>query len=109
MSSRTPLIQLRRLDRTSSTFHDQVSNILYGEEYKEWVQTVQGDDLVALVDHLDKVRYLSIFFVPRSTHRRLLILSTLLAPLSGSVCANSDTYAAQARYCHFPVRFHLNL
>ena len=61
MSSHTPLIQLRRLDRTSSTFHDQVSSILYGEEYKQWVPTVQGDDLTALVDHLDKVRYLSIF------------------------------------------------
>ena len=62
MSFRTPLIQLRRLDRSSSTFHDQVSNILYGEEYKQWVPTVQGDDLVALVDHLDKVRYPTSFF-----------------------------------------------
>ena len=60
------LNQFSRLDRDSSTFHDQVSSILYGEEYKQWVQTVQGDDLVALVDHLDKVRF------------RVLFLSSLL-------------------------------
>ena len=55
MSSRGPLKELRCLDRSSSKFHDQVSNILYGEEYKLWVPTIQGDDLVGLVDYLDKV------------------------------------------------------
>ena len=56
MSSRIPLKQLRRLDRSSPEFHDQVSNILYGQEYQQWVPTIQGDDLVGLVDYLDKVR-----------------------------------------------------
>ena len=56
MSSRSPLEQLRRLDRSSSRFHDQVSNILYGEDYKQWVPTVQDNDLMGLVDCLDKVR-----------------------------------------------------
>jgi len=54
--SRGPLQKLRRLDKSSPTFRDQISDILYGEEYKQWVPTVQGDDLVGLVDYLDKVR-----------------------------------------------------
>jgi len=56
MPSGSPLKQLRRLDRSSSKFHDRISSILYGEEYKQWVPTIQGDDLVGLVDYLDKVR-----------------------------------------------------
>ena len=56
MSSRSPLKQLRRLDKSSSKFHDRVSNILYGEEYKQWVSTIQGDGLMGFVDYLDKVR-----------------------------------------------------
>ena len=53
MSFRNPLEQL---GKSSSEFHNKVSNILYGEEYKQWVPTIQGDDLVGLVDYLDKVR-----------------------------------------------------
>jgi len=55
MYSRSPLRRLRRLDKSSSNYHDRVSNVLYGEEYKEWVPTIQGDDLVGLVDYLDTV------------------------------------------------------
>ena len=56
MTSQHPLQQLHHLDRFSSDFHDQVSNALYGEEYKQCVPNLQGDDLVWLVDYLDKVR-----------------------------------------------------
>ena len=58
MSSPTSsaLQQLYRLNRSSSEFHDQVSNILYGEEYQRCVQDLQGDDLEWVVDYLDKVR-----------------------------------------------------
>jgi len=56
MSSRNPLTQLRRLDATSPTFHDQVCNILYGEEYTRWMPGLQGDDLMGLVNYLDNVR-----------------------------------------------------
>jgi len=55
MPSRSPLEQLHRLDRSSLEFHDQVSNVLYGEEYKQWVPTIEGDDLVGLVGYLDEV------------------------------------------------------
>ena len=68
MSLSSPLGQLRRLDRSSSKFHDQLSNILYGEEYKRWVQNLQGDDLVGFVDYLDEVR------------RRVLLLRPPLKP-----------------------------
>ena len=104
MPSHSPLEQLRHLDRSSSEFHDRVSNILYGEDYKKWVQTVQGDDLVGLVDYLDKVRYPSHSFAPRSSRYRLSTILTLPVPLSESACANSDTYAAPERYYHLRIR-----
>jgi len=63
------LQQLNRLDRSSPDFHDQLSNALYGEEYKKCVEKykkcgeeykkcvpeLQDDDLVWLVDYLDTV------------------------------------------------------
>jgi len=57
ISSCDPLEQLRRLDGSSPKFHDQVSEILHGEEYKQWVSDIQGDDLVALVNCLDQVHH----------------------------------------------------
>jgi len=52
-----PALQgLRHLNRSSPDFHDQLSRVLYGEEYQQWVQNLQGDDLMGLLDYLDKVR-----------------------------------------------------
>ena len=56
MSSLTPLEQLRSLDKSSSEFHNQVCNVLYGRGYQEWVNNLQGSELVGFVDCLDKVR-----------------------------------------------------
>ncbi|KAF9642290.1 hypothetical protein BDM02DRAFT_3273522 [Thelephora ganbajun] len=53
MSSLSPLEQFRHLN-SSSKFHDQASNILYGREYKQWVQGIRGDGVVGLVDYLDR-------------------------------------------------------
>ena len=50
-----PLEKFRLLDRSSSKFHDQVNNILCGEEYNQWVPNLQCEDSVGLVDCLDKV------------------------------------------------------
>jgi hypothetical protein len=50
------LQQLNRLNRSSPDFHDQLSNILYGEEYTQCVRSLQNDDLVWLIEYLDKVR-----------------------------------------------------
>jgi hypothetical protein len=56
-SPSTPVLQqLHLLDTSSSGFHDQVSNVLYGEEYRQCVPIIQGDDIVWLVDYLDRVR-----------------------------------------------------
>ena len=51
----TTLQQLRQLDRSSSSFHGQLSNVLYGEEYGQSVLSLPDDDLGWLVDYLDKV------------------------------------------------------
>ena len=67
MSSLThpALQQLHRLDWSSSGFHDQLSNILYGVEYQRCVQDLQGGDLVWLVGYLDKVlRHVALPFSP---------------------------------------------
>ena len=50
------LQRLHQLDKSSPDFHDKLCNVLYGEEYTQCVLILQGDDLVWLVDYLDKVR-----------------------------------------------------
>ena len=51
-----PALQpLRHLNKSSPKFHDQLSNLLYGKEYEQCVPNLEGDDLVWLVDYLDKV------------------------------------------------------
>ena len=50
------LKQLHHLDRSSPDFHDQLSDVFYGSEYIKYTQSLQGDDLMWLVDYLDKVR-----------------------------------------------------
>ena len=57
-SPNTPALQkLHRLKGSSPDFYDQLSDVLYGEEYQQCVPILQGDDLVWLVDYLDKGRY----------------------------------------------------
>ena len=53
--SSSTLQQLHRLNRSSPDFHDQLCNVLYGEEYVQCVPNIEGEDLVWLVDYLDKV------------------------------------------------------
>ncbi|KAF9644879.1 kinase-like protein [Thelephora ganbajun] len=56
LSPSHPVLQkLYSLDRSLSGFHNQLSNVLYGEEYTRCVANLQGDDLVWLVDYLDNV------------------------------------------------------
>ena len=50
------LQQLHHLDRSSPDFHDRLCNVFYGREYSQHVPDLQGDDLVWLIDYLDKVR-----------------------------------------------------
>ena len=58
MSSPGPpgLQQLYHLNRSSPDFHDQLSSVIYGEEYQKCAPNLQGEDLMCLVDYLDEVR-----------------------------------------------------
>ena len=56
-SPNSPILQqLDSLDQSSPGFHDQLSNVLCGQEYTQSAPNLQGDDLVWLVDYLDNVR-----------------------------------------------------
>jgi hypothetical protein len=57
MPSHHLLQRLQSLSRSSSGFHDQLVNVLYGEDYKRSVADLQDDNLEWLVDYLDKVRH----------------------------------------------------
>lgn len=51
-----PVLQrLHGLDKSSSGFHDQLNHILYGREYQQCLQNLHNNDLMWLVDYLDKV------------------------------------------------------
>lgn len=58
MSSLSPpvLQKFHSLDRSSPDFHDQLIDVLYGEEDMQSVPNLDNDDLVWLVDYLDNVR-----------------------------------------------------
>ena len=56
-SPSSPVLQrLHRLDSSSPDFQDQLCNELYGREYMQCEQNLEGDDLVWFIDYLDKVR-----------------------------------------------------
>ena len=56
-SPSTPALQrLDRLDKSLPDFHDQLCNVLYGEEYVECAPHLQHNDAIWLVDYLDTVR-----------------------------------------------------
>ena len=53
----SPALQhLLHLDRASPEFGDQLHEILYGPEYVACEKTLEGGDLIWLIDYLDKVR-----------------------------------------------------
>ena len=51
----SPLQQLHNLDKASSQFHEQLSNFLRKDEYRNPVSNSQGEDLAWLVEYLDGV------------------------------------------------------
>jgi hypothetical protein len=101
---------LRRLDclnRSLSEFHGQLCNVLYGEEYRQCVPNLQHEDLVWLIDYLDKVCRCTV--LPHSALRphRLSMASILPATHSGSVYTDSVAYAALGGYSQHHTHFHL--
>ena len=94
MTSQNLLQKLRGLDESSLEYHDQLCNIIYGEGYERCVGGLQGDDLVELVDYLDKVRCRVALLRSYLSQRRPSIFSILPVPVSGNVYTNSWTYVA---------------
>ena len=58
------LQKLNTLDKSLSEFHDQLSNVLYGEEYARCMEDLQDDELVWLVDFLDDVCFVLSLLAP---------------------------------------------
>ena len=59
-----PLQQLHNLDRTSSEFHEQLSDFLRGEEYQRVFPSLKSEDLTWLVEYLDSVSIRTISLHP---------------------------------------------
>jgi hypothetical protein len=94
MASHVLLQQLHRLDRSSPRFHDKLSNVLSGEEYKNCTQNLRDGDLVWLVDYLDKVCRRIPCLALHLNQARPSMISILPVPVSGNVSANLGTYVA---------------
>ena len=77
MSPSNPLQTLRDLDRTSPHFHNQLIDLLRGNEYRDLIPNLEGKDLTRLVNYLDKV---SLHNVPPIPH----------SPLAQVLCEISD-------------------
>ena len=51
----SPLDQLRSLDWDFPELHDYINSILYGTEYRRWVENLECGNLAGIVDYLDMV------------------------------------------------------
>jgi hypothetical protein len=67
MSPSNPLQTLNDLDRTSPHFHNQLIDLLRGNEYRDAVPTLEGGGLTWLVNYLDNVSLHNVS--PLRTHR----------------------------------------
>jgi len=50
------LLQFDRLDKNSPQFQDQLTGLLHKEEFKDCIPELRDEDVVWLVEYLDKVR-----------------------------------------------------
>jgi len=57
------LLQFDRLDKNSPQFQDQLTSLLHNEEFKDCIPELRDEDVVWLVEYLDKVR-LFLFVAP---------------------------------------------
>ena len=103
------LQQLRRLNRSSSGFHDQLTKILYGKDYQQCAPNLQGNDLVWLINYLDKVWHYITFSHPCSRYCRLSMVLTPPVQPSGSIYMNFKTYVVRVGSSHCHACFHLPL
>ena len=94
------------LDRSSPQFANRLNDALHGQEYEQWVQKIQEDDLVWFVDYLDKARHR--VTLPHLTLKLASRLSTVLIlrdPLPASACVNSEVYVRPIQHSQHPAQF----
>jgi hypothetical protein len=104
-----PLEQLSRLSRTSK-FDEKVDTILRGEEYKQWAKRINDADAKELVEFLDKVRRCTVLSLRLILKfRRLLVILTMLVPVTGDACESSATSAAREGFYQHLTRFPLKI
>jgi len=95
----SPVLQtFPSLDAPLPGLQNQLNNTLRGEEYQQCVSTLQDDDLVWLVDYLDKVCHHVVRLDLHSSNCRFFLVSTLPVRLPRSVYMNSVQYAALRGY-----------
>ena len=58
---------LRDLDRTSPDFHNQLTDFLRGNEYRDVASSLQGEDLIWFVNYLDNVSLRTVSLRPMFT------------------------------------------
>ena len=103
----TTLQQLYDLDRSSPQFHEQLSDLIHGQEYQNSVLNLKSNDLTWLVEYLDSVshqvtltriytvcqcRFLPLFWIPQTTCSR-------------NSCMNSKRYVVPKRFYWNCARF----
>ena len=97
---------LKTLDLFDKPFKIQLDSILNWREYQECVPALDKDDLVWLVNYLDKVRLHAV--LPHSlrlNQSRHSIASIFPMLLPRNVDANSEAFAARRRYFQNRIRF----
>ena len=57
MIPHNPLQDLRDLDRTSTQFHEELSNIIHGHVYRDTLPSLRSENLTWLVEYLDGVSF----------------------------------------------------
>ena len=98
-SPNPPALQhLHGLDKSLPGFSDRLNEALHGEEYKQCVPNLQGDDLLWLVDYLDKVRRPPAPPPLPAQPARFSMVSIPSVTFPGSAYTNSRAYVAPEQY-----------
>ena len=92
------LLQFDHLDKDPSQFQDQLTGLLYKEEFKDCIPKLRDKDVVWLVEYLDKVR-LFLYTCTLLTRSRLSIPVTLPVLHPGSAYVNSEVFVAPGGSC----------
>ena len=96
-----PLQVLHDLDRTSPQFYKQLSDLLRGDEYRNVVLDLQGDDTAWLVEYLDNVSLQPSFpHLLQPLCRSLQESQTIKVSNLKNSCKNSEIYVALRGFCH---------